>query len=186
MKPTYIPDFVPLLCGQPLADWIDSLPWLQETPARRECFMTPAGGTPYTYSKGIYARTYRSIPMDAIVADIMTAINAGGHGYALNGCFLNLYDNERNALGWHSDDFPGMDHDQPVAVVSFGQVREIWWQPLGAKGVVPTEQRQALGGGSLFIMPPGFQQAFEHKIPKGDRNMSRRVSLTFRAFKETP
>ncbi len=38
--------------------------------------------------------------------------------------------------------------------------------------------------GSLFIMPPGMQHTHEHRIPKGDRAMGGRISLTFRRFLE--
>lgn len=101
----------------------------------------------------------------------------------MGGCFLNRYDHDRQALGWHSDDSDIMDHTKAVVVVSFGEPREIWWRKKGDKGVVPTENRQLLEPGSLFVMPPGFQQTHEHRIPKGDRPMQTRISLTFRAFK---
>lgn len=42
--------------------------------------------------------------------------------------------------------------------------------------------RQLLGSGSMFVMPPGMQQGWQHRIPKGDRRMGTRISLTFRAF----
>jgi len=35
----------------------------------------------------------------------------------------------------------------------------------------------------LFIMPPGYQDNFYHKIPKHDRPCGWRISLTFRSFK---
>lgn len=182
MKPLYMPDMV-----SPPADlnaWIDGLPWLTVTSARRECFMTPAGGTSYTYGEGKFARTYTSIPMDDFVTGVQALL--ARHGLLMNGCFLNLYENAGNALGWHADDFDGMNHGRAVVVVSFGEPREIWWRSLGDKGVVPAEQRQLLAPGSVFVMPPGFQHTHEHRIPKGDRPMGRRVSLTFRAFKDTP
>ena len=103
----------------------------------------------------------------------------------MNGAFLNRYENEKQHLGWHSDDFVEMDHTAPVCVVSFGEAREIWWRKIGESGLVPSEQRQKLSPGSLFIMPPGFQHTHEHRIPRGDREMTPRISLTFRRFLES-
>lgn len=98
-------------------------------------------------------------------------------------CFLNRYEHERNGLGWHSDDSPDTSDAHPISVVSFGEPREIWWRRIGEKGTVPESNRKLLEPGSLFVMPPGFQSAFEHRIPKGAHSMGARVSLTFRHMK---
>jgi alkylated DNA repair dioxygenase AlkB len=43
--------------------------------------------------------------------------------------------------------------------------------------------RQMLQNGSLFLMPAGFQQTYQHKIPKaGFTPCGPRISLTFRAL----
>lgn len=152
--------------------------------------MSDPCGVEYTYGEGPGKRTYTSQSMSDFVAQILASLNEYlhlWHGFgAMNGCFLNRYDNHRNALGWHADDFVGMDHERPVCVVSLGEAREIWWRPNGATGETPPERRQLLEHGSLFIMPPGFQHTHEHRIPKGSREMGPRVSLTFRAFKDNP
>ena len=105
---------------------------------------------------------------------------------APNVCFLNRYDDEKNALGWHSDDSPDTSDAHPISVVSFGEPREIWWRKTGTKGIVPESNRKLLEPGSLFVMPPGFQSEFEHRIPKGSRGMDTRVSLTFRRMVGDP
>ena len=56
-----------------------------------------------------------------------------------------------------------------MVVLSLGEEREIWWRKIGEKGETPPERRQLLESGSLFIMPPGFQQIYEHRIPKGSK-----------------
>ena len=126
-----------------------------------------------------------------------------------NGCFLNKYDDQFQHLGWHADDFEGMDPAAPIAVMSFGAEREIWikpkqedcptcnWSGRGVgncgehgcvngkrpvKGAVPTEDRFLLQRGSLFIMPPGFQEVMLHRIPKHPKPCGWRISLTFRKF----
>lgn len=183
MHPIYVPDYTEF----PGLDRLLTLvPWLRVTETRSECFMADA--TPplsYTYGKGSGERTYTSIHFAAGVREAMAVLNEelSRRGWGpVNVCFLNRYDSEREHLGWHADDHEGTDHTRPIAVVSFGEPREIWWRPNGEKGEVPAERRQLLADGSLFVMPPGFQALYQHRIPKGGRAMGARVSLTFRAF----
>ena len=200
MRPIYIPDFFPSLTVETL---LSEIPWEEHTPARRECFMTEAAGKQYTYGVEKWARTYTSVEAHPAVLDIMQQLNSNrppvGKGWTqydlcegwrnedrfhYNVCFLNRYDNEQHMLGWHADNSPTMDHDHPIASVSFGVSRELWWRPNDQKGVVPPEQRQLLENGSALIMPAGFQREHQHRIPKGDRPMGPRVSLTYRRFVE--
>jgi alkylated DNA repair dioxygenase AlkB len=188
MKPYYFrnsPAF-----GLTLDEVLNSTPWIQVTDARLECFMSASTET-YTYGEGRGVRTYTPVPYSPIVADIQRQLNRDDIGdcdygkippYEYNVCFLNRYDNASMQLGWHSDDSPGMDHDHPIAVVSFGQAREIWWREKTQTGVIPADQRQLLEHGSIFVMPAGFQRTHQHRIPKGDRAMGTRISLTYRHY----
>lgn len=178
MTPEYTPNFVPSADGV-LAALLD-LPWLQVTDARREYFMS-AEPRSYVYGKGVGEREYHSSPYSAEVLAIQDALNEGGLSY--NVCFLNRYDHQRHQLGWHADNSPTMDRDHPIAVVSFGAEREIWWRRQGETGVTPPGQRRLLGHGSLFVMPAGFQDLYHHRIPRADRECGVRVSLTFRRYK---
>ena len=123
MSPTYLPDLFRIFAVQEL---IDSVPWEEQTAARRECFMAEPAGRVYTYGGNRGQRSYVSVTPNAIVNDVQIILNAFGADY--NVCFLNLYTDEHNMLGWHADNFDGMDQDHPIASVSFGQPREIWWR----------------------------------------------------------
>lgn len=94
-------------------------------------------------------------------------------------CFLNRYDDERESLGWHADDSPEMDPARPIAVISFGGIREIGFRPKGSQKEV---KRLALTPGSLMFMHPGMQQSWEHRIPKAGYKAKPRISLTFRGY----
>jgi len=153
-----------------------SIPWVTRTNARKECFMSPAPRS-YTYGSGRGVRTYDSVEMAEWVKEIMASLEGDP-----NVCFFNRYEDRGNSLGWHSDDSPDTSDANPISVISFGEPREIWWREIGTKGVVPLENRKVLESGSLFVMPPGFQSSYEHRIPKGDREMGPRVSLTFRTM----
>lgn len=167
---------------------LTQVPWERHTETRTECFMAPLPPYTYTYGKGVGVRSYTSIPFTAGVDCVMDEVNfvlAEEYGWGpMTGCFLNRYENEREHLGWHADDFPGMDHERPIVVLSYGEEREIWWRPNGMTGEIPPENRRLLASGSMFVMPPGMQFSHQHRIPKGNRQgMGARVSLTFRAFR---
>lgn len=162
------------------------LPWESQTPARKECFMSEEGGIEYSYGSGNNIRTYTSIPFTEQVKDIKDNLNDIFDDWVTdyNVCFLNRYDNEKQALDWHADDSEGMNLDHPIAVISFGEEREIYWKHKDFKGVVPPEQRKKLKKGWVFIMPAGFQRDHVHKIPKADHKCGTRISLTFRNYKK--
>ena len=187
MKPIYIRSAFPDVTLEAV---LDSTPWIQVTDARLECFMSATTAT-YTYGEGRGIRTYMPVPYSPLVTSIQETLNTHvshvlnehPHRSGLyNVCFLNRYDNASMQLGWHSDDSPGMDHDHPIAVVSFGQPREIWWRGKTQTGVIPADQRQLLEHGSIFVMPEGMQRTHQHRIPKGDKPMGTRISLTYRHY----
>lgn len=200
MTPDYIPNFIPpRITG--FEELNSTTPWLSVAETREECFMSGWDKPPgcpfvplsYTYGSGRGVRTYTSVPVSSAVRYCVSAVceylYQTEEGYAdpaehmeQNVCFLNKYRNEQDMLGFHADDHPGTDHTRPICVLSFGQAREIWIRPNGTTGVVPPENRFLLASGSLFIMPPGMQQTHQHRIPKGDRVMGPRISLTFRKF----
>ena len=179
MKPIYIPKFIS--DADAVLTHLMGLNWLSVTDARLEYFMSTVPRS-YTYGKGTGEREYHSSPYTVEIAAIQDLLNLDGCDY--NVCFLNRYDNQKNALGWHADDSPSMDRDHPIAVISFGEEREIWWKDKDFKGLVPPENRQKLGHGSLFVMPPRFQDSNLHRIPKCDHECGVRVSLTFRRYIE--
>ena len=169
---------------------INDIDWLEVTANRKEYFMAnetieyqygtdPIGkdGLPIFFGK----RTYRSSPYSRQIKAIEDYLNEE-FKCNYNVCFLNRYDDARCGLGWHADDSPEMNPLHPIAVVSFGAEREIWWKGKEEKGTVPPHQRQSLGSGSIFIMPAGFQADNLHRIPKSDKPCSIRCSLTFRNY----
>lgn len=180
-----------------------ALPWETKRTARHEYFMSDKQ-LAYSYDS---SGDYVSKPVVEPVTTIMRALNAE-LGVEFNACFLNKYDNAHQHLGWHADNFKGMDQTQPIAVVSFGAEREIWVKDqrgfaclacdgsgcpscnLGftkapPNGKQPLDQRILLKDGSLFVMPAGYQDSHFHRIPKCDRECGWRISLTFRCFKDS-
>jgi len=177
MEPIYIKGYFE---GGQIDKLIKEIDWVNVQQARGECFMSEVSRQ-YQYIEN--GPIYNSIEMHPLVKLIMEKINEE-FGYGLDVCFLNYYVDNTKALGWHADDSQPINQNEPIAVVSFGQEREIWWKPNDFKGAIPLEWRQLLGDGSLFVMPAGFQDINKHRIPKGDRKMGPRISLTYRAWRK--
>ncbi len=157
-----------------------NLKWLEVREARKEYFMAYQDLS-YTYGTGNNAKTYESLPFTGLIHQLTEQLNID-YGTSYNMCFLNRYDDFSKFLGYHADDSPEMNHDHPIASLSFGAEREIWWKKKDYKGVLPPENKQLLHNGSLFIMPAGFQKDHFHKIPKCDKPCGIRISLTFRNY----
>lgn len=164
-----------------------ALDWMSKTERRREYFMSDVPRY-YEYSAFGGMRGYDSSPFTDVVETLRQGLavlpdrDGKWQPTQFNVCFLNRYDVQHDNLGWHADDSPGMDLDHPIAVMSFGAEREIWWKPKTFKGEIPKEWRRLLQHGSTFIMPAGFQREYFHRIPKCDHACGVRVSLTFRHF----
>lgn len=177
MEPLFTPAFT---TDDLFATLRDNAPWVNvQNAPRNECFMALDTSLTYSYGRAARDRTYTAAPMHPGVVALMARINAHC-GTAYNVAVLNYYLDQRNHLGWHSDDSPEQDPTHPIAVVSFGAERELWVKAKDHKGPIPLEDRYLLTVGSLFVMPPGFQDDYFHKIPKCDHVCGGRISLTYR------
>lgn len=153
--------------------------WInKDNSPRNESFQALDLSLKYSYGSPVL-RVYEATPMAPLVKEIMDALN-WDQKRSYNVCVLNYYANEKNHLGWHADDSPEQDPNHPIAVVSFGAPRYLYIKEQKFKGEVPPENKFLLKNGSLFEMPPGFQDTHFHKIPKHDKPCGERVSLTFR------
>lgn len=167
-------------------DLWDTLPWeKREDAPRRECWMNDPG-KPYTYGRGAGERTYNPQPWHPVVKRIQSSLYYNGFKVNLDACFINGYENERHALGWHSDDSPEIDQTRPIAVISFGAPREIWFRRIPSSGNTVssdnTVEKLLLEPGSLLMMFPGMQQTHQHRIPKHSAPCGPRISLTYRGL----
>jgi alkylated DNA repair dioxygenase AlkB len=83
---------------------------------------------PYTYGQGAGVRTYEARPWHPRMKAIQAQVEALT-GARLGACFLNGYENSRDQLGWHADDSPEMNDTLPIAIVTLGAKRDIWFCP---------------------------------------------------------
>jgi len=184
-----IPKFIgcrPGLLFEPdrVFEWLwDELPWIRVgTTPRRECWMNDFGSS-YTYGSGEFARTYDAAEWH-LYPQVVQQVLVKEVGDVLEGCFVNGYEDGYDHLGWHSDDSPEIDAGKPIAIISLGAEREIWFREIPEqKGDQPEIEKLVLPHGSLLVMNPGMQQTHQHRIPKASFTpCGPRLSLTYRGL----
>ena len=179
MNKLHIPLWTDIIPGLSLKEVDEGHSWVNRDGAPRdECFMSDRLAEPYVYGSGRGEREYWPISYSKTVDAIRAAV-AQITGVHYEVCFSNRYDGKLKHLGWHADDAPTIDHSVGIAVVSYGAEREIWFRENGAKGAESIE-KMSLPSGSMLLMPPGFQQTHQHRIPKHSAECGLRISLTFR------
>lgn len=173
----YIPEFV-VDADTAFARLRDELDWARRDSTPRMEYYSNDIAVPYAYGEGRGRRSYEPKPWHPVVMAIRKQLMAHA-GLTFEVCFLNYYTDQTQHLGWHADDDDTMDDTRPIAVVSLGVEREIWFRLQDEKGV---HEAVTLGHGSLCLMAPGMQDTHHHRIPKAGFECGGRISLTFRGF----
>jgi alkylated DNA repair dioxygenase AlkB len=178
----YIPNFVsdPDLKLKALQDNLD---WERRDDAPRCEYYCNDFDEPYLYGRGRGQRTYLVRPYTPEILEIRKLLE-DHTGSKFEVCFLNRYLNQRDHLGWHADDSPEMDDARPIASISLGVEREIWFKAKDS-GKDAAIEKVKLGNGSLCLMGAGMQKEFLHRIPKAGFLCGERISLTFRGYVST-
>lgn len=178
----YFDDFVdPSMRDLAFAMLRDQLAWERREGAPRSEYWTNTFDRPYTYGRDAGRRTYEAQPSHPLINSFRDQIEAQS-GVRLEGCFLNLYRDGQDSLGWHADDDPGIDHNRPIVVITLGAGRDIAFKSK-ISGSHP--ERLHLEPGSMLVMRPGMQQTHYHAIPKlkaEDGPGLPRISLTYRGL----
>ncbi|HXW12642.1 MAG TPA: alpha-ketoglutarate-dependent dioxygenase AlkB [Nitrososphaeraceae archaeon] len=99
-------------------------------------------------------------------------------GACFNSCFLNLYHNGTEGLGWHSDDERSLGTNAPIASLSFGAERKFSFKHKQTKRMASL----VLEHGSLLVMKDVTQMYWLHSLPKSNKITQARINLTFRVM----
>lgn len=99
-------------------------------------------------------------------------------GRRYNSVLLNLYRDERDSVGWHSDDEPELGPTPAIASLSLGEARSFRFRHKTRKD----QDRIVLElvDGSLLLMEGDTQRCWQHAIVKEKRTREPRINLTFR------
>lgn len=123
---TYIPNFIKD-SDRLFKALLEELAWVRIGLTPRSEYYCNDTNVPYTYGTGQFARTYEVQPYSQAILDIRAAIEIEAKAN-LDVCFLNHYHDSSDQLGWHADDSPEMDYARPIAIVSLGAKREIYFR----------------------------------------------------------
>ena len=184
--------------------WND-LHWVRLDKSPRNEYYWAKNHSPSTYGANGHYRTYQPQPSHPVIDAILAKLSEDFH-IDFDVCFLNGYRNQFDHLGWHADDSPELDDNKPIAIISLGAEREIWFRPntlvieslimqdISPVPIIPITELNArraeynqpakllLQNGSLCLMQAGMQDTHQHRIPKCDRVCGKRISLTFRCL----
>jgi alkylated DNA repair dioxygenase AlkB len=95
-----------------------------------------------------------------------------------NSVLLNLYRNERDSIGWHSDNEPELGESPMIASLSLGDTRKFRFRSLSPD--LDLKYEICLEDGSLLLMRGTTQKNWQHCIPRLSHSAGARVNLTFR------
>ncbi|GAB3554175.1 alpha-ketoglutarate-dependent dioxygenase AlkB [Noviherbaspirillum agri] len=101
-------------------------------------------------------------------------------GHRFNSVLLNLYRDEHDSVGWHSDAEPELGKMPVIASLSLGATRVFRLRHRTRKDLKPVSIE--LNDGSLLLMAGTTQRFWQHAVPKERSACSRRINLTFRTI----
>lgn len=99
-------------------------------------------------------------------------------GARFNSVLLNLYRDQNDSMGWHSDDEVELGMEPTIASISLGETRDFLLKHKTRKALKPA--RITLRSGSLLVMKGLTQKNWVHSIQKETRPLGERINLTFR------
>jgi len=130
-------------------------------------------GASYTYS-GI---TLEPLPWSDSLSSVRRSVERFC-GSTFNSVLANYYRNNKDSMGFHSDDEPELGAQPVIASVSLGDERTFVMRHRRRKELSPVKLR--LASGSVLLMKGTTQKYWVHGIPKQSLPCGPRVNLTFR------
>ncbi len=127
----------------------------------------------YTYS-GI---KLTALPWTDLLREIKRQVETATAA-SFNSVLLNYYRDNRDSMGFHSDDEPELGERPVIASLSLGEERTFILKHKTDKLVKPVRLR--LASGSLLLMTGETQRYWKHGIAKETRACGPRINLTFR------
>ena len=166
-----------------LSQLINDTPWKSETvTVWGKTFKQPRliawygdGDKNYRYS-GI---RLTPLPWTPLLLSIKKAVELTTKS-SFNSVLLNYYRDNRDSMGFHSDDEPELGSRPTIASLSLGGERTFILKHKEKKSSRPI--RLLLKSGSLLLMTGDTQKNWKHGIDKETRRIDARVNLTFRTI----
>ncbi len=133
------------------------------------------------YGESIQHYSYSGIDMNAKpwTKELLLIKNRleANSGCIFTSVLLNLYRDGKDSVSWHRDNEKVLSVNPVIASVSFGATRLFKFRHIDDHNLVKSVE---LTNGMYVLMKGETQHKWEHSIPKTKRNISQRISLTFR------
>jgi alkylated DNA repair dioxygenase AlkB len=160
---------------------IAEVPWRQESIlVRGKMYLQPRlvawygdRGSNYTYS-GI---TLTPLPWTDLLLEVKKRVEIVTAA-SFNSVLVNYYRDNRDSMGFHSDDEPELGPKPTIASLSLGEERTLILKHKVNK--LAKLVRLKLASGSLLLMKGETQKYWTHGIAKESRPCGPRINLTFR------
>ncbi len=130
------------------------------------------GERDYKYSGGIWKAEAYSPTVQRLKKHIEDRLQEN-----FNGVLLNQYRTGADSMGWHSDNEKELGLRPRVCSLSFGETRRFKIREIKNKR---NGFSIHLTDNTLLLMHAGFQEYYEHCIPKTAKKVGVRINLTFR------
>ena len=100
----------------------------------------------------------------------------------LNCCLVSRQPSGSAAIRLHNDNEVNMDQTEPICVISLGTKRKIEFVNQHQRGYRHTVLSLEPMENSMYVMKPGCQSLFSHRVRKDNKIKDERISLSFRRF----
>ena len=185
--PDAVFEFYPNFFNQEEADMLfdklmNETPWQQDditifgkkvAQPRLTCLFGNEGKS-YSYS-GLNMQPHAWNPTMMFIKEKVDKIS----GQNFTTVLANLYRNEKDSNGWHSDNEKELGRNPIIASASFGEERKFQLKHISDNNV---KLSLNLNHGSLLVMKEGSQIHYKHQIPKAAQPKNARINLTFRTI----
>jgi len=149
--------------------------WGRRVPQPRLTAWYGDTGASYAYS----GLRLDPLPWTPLLIDIKTRVEDAA-GSTFNSVLLNYYRDNRDSIGFHSDDEAELGERPVIASLSLGEERIFILKHKRSETAQPVHLR--LASGSLLLMKGDTQRCWRHGILKESRPCGPRVNLTFRTI----
>jgi len=113
------------------------------------------------------------IPL-GIIRDLLSFENSE---YIFNSVLLNMYEDGKDEINWHSDKEETLGERPIIACVNLGATRKMWFR---LKSPDSEKFFHEVSHGDLLVMGPDCQKKYLHAILKESDVKEPRISLTYR------
>lgn len=115
------------------------------------------------------------------IRELMNRINST-YGYKLNCVLVSCLANGRVSVRPHDDGEACLDPNQPICVISYGATRKVEFISKQSNNSRKSDYVVEPKDRSLYVMKPGCQNLFRHRVRREKDINEHRFSLSFRCF----